>query len=234
MAVHNAQIDAIVDAAWDDSAEHTPEALRHLLGYAQRSLVESSGRVLVEIGVREGHTSHALALLASQAPQPTIVIGIDPWGNAPYGMGDTMTAQSMYGSEMYCAAKRRLAPFERHYLLPLPSAVAALVLPQFVWFAQGQQYSVQEQGIAFAFLDGQHTNVVVLDELNWLWPLMAPGGMIVVDDADCVARAIELWRFAHNRGTLLDESQEREYCPQRPHRAVFQKHSIGPHGTTRA
>jgi SAM-dependent methyltransferase len=216
-------LDAIVQQCFVGDTEHTPVAMLHVLEMAERALAQSHGQALLEVGVRAGQTSAALAMLAAQVSPAFRVIGIDPWGNAPYAMGRQRQDVSCYGDAFYLEAKARLAGHANHLLLPFSSWTALAWLAVLLWHHKGAIYPIKHPYLAFAFLDGVHTDDAVAYELEVLWPLLASGGIILCDDADFYRPTMDQWAAREDCTCILDEWDQIEYPIGRPKRAAFEK-----------
>lgn len=77
------------------------------------------------------------------------------------------------------------------------------------WFSQLTTKDVPVQ-ISFAFLDGDYYHSV-MDPLQLIWPLLAPGAIVVVDDyaneaLPGAARAVDTWLTNHTATLRVEHS----------------------------
>ena len=159
------------------------------------SSVRPEGRIIppvLEVGTYKGASALMWLELLKALRKDAPVITVDPYGGKPYrgGNGD---GEALYGNPEFTAMKRLLADYPNHYHFPLTSAdfFRALVPAggSAVWHAGSQ---VPLDTFAFALLDGEHAADTIEYELDVLMgrrsfkgqPLVAPGGVIVVDNVD--------------------------------------------------
>ena len=119
-----------------------------------RLLVDSPGTHAVEIGSYRGATSRVLAEAAAAVGKTLICI--DPWDDR----------QDESGEEDYKAFRAATDEFDNVHAIRAPSDAA--VLPDGV-------------AIGFVFVDGDH-GTGAAEDLARFWPLLVPGGVLVVHD----------------------------------------------------
>lgn len=77
------------------------------------------------------------------------------------------------------------------------------------WFSDLMERDVPEQ-IAFAFLDGDYYRSII-DSLRLVWPHLAPGATVIVDDymneaLPGAARAVDEWARSHQLSVKTEQS----------------------------
>lgn len=126
------------------------------------------GGTVVEIGVWRGEFSR---MLLNQL-QPDKLILIDPWKNFD-------------ARENAFDGQTRDSEFEAIYQGILSKYATEIASGQ-VEVQRGMSVDVldkmPDQSLSFAYIDGDHSYEGVCADLTALWPLMAPGGIIMMDD----------------------------------------------------
>jgi hypothetical protein len=170
-----------------------PESIGEVIDRFRASLVDSEGEAAIEIGVRAGGTSAAMCAAAAKQPG-FLVIGLDPWGNAPYTEGGVDVSSRLdYGEDHYATARQLLAPFPNSALFRIDAdTFLEALLPRYRWWVAGRSFPTVPRWLAFAYLDGLHDDADVAREALLLLPFLAPGGRICVDDVHRCPAAIAL------------------------------------------
>ncbi len=126
------------------------------------------GGLAVEIGVWKGDFTR---MLLNQL-QPKKLYLIDPWKsfedrNAAFD-GQTKDAEF---EKIYSDVKSRYAAEIEAGKVEVKRGLSGDVLSEF-----------EEESLSFAYMDGDHSYKGVCADLEQLWPLMRPGGIIMMDD----------------------------------------------------
>lgn len=106
---------------------------------------------------------------------------------------DASPAGEQFKAGELLATKKQLIRNLKQANVPMPRITKA-------WFSDLTSEQVPAQ-ISFAFLDGDYYDSI-LDPLRLIWPRLAPGAIIVVDDyaneaLPGAARAVDEWRRTH-------------------------------------
>lgn len=142
------------------------------------------GGLSVEIGSRRGGSAFMMLLQLQEMYSPDnmpMLFTIDPYGGKPYKGGDVVMP-NLYGDSEYVAMKKLLAGFSNHAHWYMESEDFLALLPALRYWWRSVQRRVE--GLAFAFLDGDHDAATISFEVRALLPHMAPGAMIVIDNVD--------------------------------------------------
>lgn len=152
--------------------------------------------IALEVGTRKGGS--ALLMCESKKGIDTVIC-VDPYGSKPYpdvSMNDQLDFNDqMYMDSMlmlYAAAsmnKKTFIPYKMTSQMFMQSSPSVWIGGRLVNLAKDQVYS-------YVLLDGEHNWTSVTNEINFFSPLVKPGGVIVVDNADWFA---ELPHFDYPR-----------------------------------
>lgn len=144
------------------------------------------GIPFVEIGTREGGSALLFleAIRASKIPRPLITV--DPYGLAYISGPDHYQP---IGEERYRQAMKMLSEFSHQHRLThihqrMTSEAFMKMWPEIGLWIEGEQINKRPFGLVY--LDGEHTEDAVNLELDWLLPQMIPGGLIIIDDIECI------------------------------------------------
>jgi hypothetical protein len=173
------------------------EGMRYVLRHCYEAHKNKPGGPTVEIGSFRGQTAVALLELLWEIynPDPTpFLFTVDPYGERPYHSGDVFGALR-YGDDIYADHKQRLAPFPNHahflmtgraFLRRIAGASTVGVpdepIDAAAYWVHGHCRPISR--FNFLFLDGQHDATEVGVELSLTKQVMAPGGLVVVDNVD--------------------------------------------------
>lgn len=141
---------------------------------------------VLEIGVRFGYSGIAITsgALAGGAPSPVIYVGLD----AEFFSGHTNDqAYGNYRSNAVAAENfKRFRPGVEAMFHTCDTR-------------QGLPPEVLTQQFDLINVDGDHSYEGAYGDLQRVWPLLAPGGLIIVDDTGMVdvKRAVEQFRDEH-------------------------------------
>jgi predicted O-methyltransferase YrrM len=171
--------------------------------------------VVIEIGVWKGGSSIHMAKSAIEAGLDTIIISIDTWlgswehweqkENIPallFQNGYPMLYYTFLTNVMETGVSKRVIP------LPLDSANAAFVI---------QRKGILPQVI---HIDGAHDFDAVLADLNRWWPILEPGGFIIMDDYDPSGR---VWPSVRDAVDAFIRTNQHMSFEQKPYKCRFQK-----------
>jgi predicted O-methyltransferase YrrM len=136
------------------------EASQQLLAELGRSVHDVDG-LIVEIGSWTGRSTCALA----NAIHPRVVHAVDTWDGSPGEISSELAA-------------------ERDVFAQWSSNVAEFTQGNVVAHRMGWRQFVPQinQPVALVFIDAEHTEVEVRDNIAAVLPLMASGGVICGDD----------------------------------------------------
>lgn len=170
-----------------------PGTIGDVVHQLARALAESKGQAALEVGVRAGGTSALMCVLAASRPD-FLVIGVDPYGNAPYWERGRDTSGALdYGDEHYARARALLAHFSNHALFRMDAdTFLAGVLPRYSWWSLGRRFPDHERFVAFAFLDGPHDDASVCREALLVLPFLAPAARLCIDNVGLCPGAVAL------------------------------------------
>jgi hypothetical protein len=141
------------------------------------------GGLSIEIGSWRGGTALVfLRLLERLYPAETrpMLFTVDPYGDKPYDGGDGPAKPALYGDADYVVMKKLLARFPHHAHFYMTSA-AFFVRPATYWWLGLEQ---QVERVSFALVDGEHDAWSIRDDVHDVGLVMAPDGIIVVDNID--------------------------------------------------
>lgn len=165
-----------------------PKRVMEWLALAGDAMMANPRLPLLEIGGWKGGTTSMLLELAhyvvSPLPAPPVVT-LDPYGDKPYG---NPGVRGMFGAIEYLQFKQQLAPVPNHYLFPFESRYLIDHIEGLdpeatlsIWY-EGRE--VKLDNFSFVLVDGEHTRVAIMDEVDGLWPFVADGGVMVVDNLE--------------------------------------------------
>jgi O-methyltransferase len=183
------------------SEQITKAELTVILRELQKVLDSTTSGNIVEFGCYAGTTSVHLQKFLQPHPQRTLWL-YDSFEGLPE---KTMTDRSPVGEQFVAgelhATKTTLIKNFKSANLPLPIIRKG-------WFADITPQDVP-QHIAFAFLDGDYYDSI-LDPLKLIWPRLAPGAVVIVDDYMNEAlpgakKAVDFWLQNH-KATLRSEA----------------------------
>lgn len=144
---------------------------------------QAPGGLSIEIGTWRGGTALVfLRLLERLYPTATrpMLLTIDPYGDKPYNGGDNAARPALYGDADYVVMKKLLARFPHHAHFYMTSETFFAHPPAFWW--NGGRHDLD--AVSFALVDGEHDTQSIRDDVHDLGLLMAPDGLIVVDNTD--------------------------------------------------
>lgn len=176
--------------------------LEVVLRDCEAALKEIDGDI-VEFGCYEGTASLFLArLLREIAPQRRLHV-YDSFAGLPEKTArDGSPAGGQFQPGELKASKGALVRHFKQAGLPLPIIHKG-------WFSDFSEQDVPES-IAFAFLDGDYYQSIT-DSLRLVWPRLAPGARIVVDDYQSEAlpgakRAVDDWLAGRRADVRVEAS----------------------------
>ena len=161
------------------------------------------GLPFIEIGTRAGGSALLFLQAIKESGIPRPLITVDPYGK-PYqsGPGEYLdpappgtTNIPWYpptGEDKYRNAMAMLSSFSNefglthiHYRFHSRDWMCLWEFPG-CWI-EGEQ--INEKPFAFVYLDGEHVEETVEQELSWFIPKMATGGIIVIDDVQHIRKS---------------------------------------------
>ena len=149
----------------------------------------------LEVGTDKGASAlmwlELLKLLPSNLPGggwPVPVVTVDPYGGKPYEGGNG-SGEALYGVPEFVAMKQLLAGYGNHYHFPVTAHTFLGMYPAPVIWAHGEPMPLERY--QFVLLDGEHKAESIASELDIVLgrrrfgrSLLAPGGIVVVDNID--------------------------------------------------
>lgn len=145
----------------------------------------------LEVGTRAGGTALAfLFAIKESGKRNRALFTVDPYGNKPYLRGSEVLNMD-YGEHFYRTAMRYLSQYAfdhrlRHQHWRLTSLDYMLVRGSVdVWYdgvLVGNTYG-------FVYLDGDHEENTVAMEIEYFYPRLCSGGLIVVDDSEHIVES---------------------------------------------
>jgi len=201
MTVTDAEIHGIVEnyAKYTDAPQDI-EVVARWCADAMEATGETGGCAAIEIGVRCGGTSAIMCALAdAMGLKEFLVISVDPYGMMPFYTPEL--TDKVYGESDYTEAKTVLAGFARSAFFRMTAGdFIASVLPTYRWWVRGTQHPSSRRFLSFAFVDGQHEDTNVVQEVAGLVPFIAPGGVVAIDNTNVVERAVALLKDSPRLG----------------------------------
>ncbi len=167
--------------------------------------VISSGVIgdIVELGCYKGETSVKLGRVIGKAGQGRRQYLYDSFeGLPPKGVRDLSPAGEQFRAGELPASKREVVRRFKQASLPLPIIRKG-------WFGELTDKDMPAV-VAFAFLDGDFYDSI-MDSLKLIWPLLADGAVVVVDDYQNealpgTARAADEWLKTHPATLRIEAS----------------------------
>lgn len=171
-----------------------------ILSELQKTLDTVSGDV-VEFGCYEGTTSVHLAHFLASTNKELYVYDSFAGLPAKTSKDSSPAGEQFREGELLATKKHLLMNFKKAHE-PLPHITKA-------WFADVASRDVPNS-ISFAFLDGDYYDSI-LDPLKLIWPKLAPGAVVVVDDyaneaLPGAARAVDEWLKTHPARLRVESS----------------------------
>lgn len=186
------------------SDQITRESLEVVCSHLERVLEQNIPGAVVEFGCYAGTTSLYLRRILDEHNESTArpFHVYDSFEGLPPKTSQDSNAAGVdfEAGKLYVSKKEFLQQFRTASLQP--------PIVHKGWFSQLSNEDVPSQ-IAFAFLDGDFYGSII-SSLRWVWPRMAEGGIILIDDykretLPGVERAI--LDFFQNKSYLLQSSQ---------------------------
>lgn len=184
------QIDllTLIDQAVAEAAPHSdmfPEGLVSLAEVFYDAHRCAPGGLSIEVGTRCGGSALLqLRLLEALYPYDLrpMLWTVDPYGAKPYKGGDGVVEKGLYSDSDYIEAKKLLAPFANHAHFALCSLDfwSRLSWTPY-WYMHRERHA---DDLTFVLLDGDHDAETICAEVAQAYQLLAPGGIILVDNAD--------------------------------------------------
>lgn len=183
------------------SEQVSRDELRVILRELTRVLERSVGGHVVEFGCYVGTTSVHLAKFLENTDRELWLY--DSFEGLPEKSAEDRSpaGEQFVAGELHATKKQLIRNLQRAYV-PMPRITKG-------WFADVTPDQVPDQ-IAFAFLDGDYY-ASVLDPLKVIWPRLAPGATIIVDDyaneaLPGAARAVDSWLRDHPAQLRIEHS----------------------------
>ncbi len=182
------------------SDQITKLELRHILQCLEGTLAAQVPGDVVEMGCFVGTASLFLQrTLVAQAPAKQLHVYDSFQGLPPKTEPDSSPAGEQFAAGELRASKQTLIKQFKHASLPLPVIHKA-------WFGELTDQDMPAS-VAFAFLDGDFYESIQ-DSLHVVWPRLAPGAVVVVDDYQSealpgVKRAVDQWLQTHAAGVRI-------------------------------
>ena len=158
---------------------------------------------IVELGCYKGLTSLEIQkLLATQHSDKKLYLYDSFMGLPPKVMQDSSPAGMQFKAGELPASKAAVIQLFKKSGLQVPHIKKA-------WFSDLGVHDLPEQ-IAFAFLDGDFYESI-LDSLKLVWPKLAPGAVLLVDDYQNealpgAAEAVTVWLKTHSAVLKVEAS----------------------------
>lgn len=176
-------------------SDQRPEELVNCIAVFKRAHARVPGGLSVEVGTRLGGSTYLfLRFLEDMYPEESRppLWSVDPYGGKVYAGGDPeddkRVHRAPYNDDHYFVAKKLLAPFSNHSHFRLTSGDFFDRLHGASYWERGVEKNAA--GLAFCFLDGEHSARAVLCELQVLYELHPPHrwmherGLVLVDNID--------------------------------------------------
>lgn len=215
--ISEAEISSILDTTtpFSDRGRVGLEAwAREFVGAHQRV----PGGLTIEIGTRVGGSAALWALLSDRLYGPgkaPPLWTIDPYGSKPYEGGDVGREPApIYDSAMYAAMKDNLknVAFHAHWLMTSDDFFRRMAGVSY-WqpgerthevvdirtggklaLPIGEERRAGPRTVAFALVDGAHTEAAIVADFKNAADWLAPGGTVVVDNTDTDPKTLPVLR----------------------------------------
>lgn len=168
-----------------EASDMKPGSLQFLADSFRLAHRRAPGGLSIEVGTRRGGSAFLmLSMIRDLYPERDrpMLFTVDPYGKKPYFGGDGIVSEGLYGAEEYLAMKRLLSGFSNHAHWYLESSDFFLAAPTLRYWHRGELRRMDK--ISFALLDGDHDHLTISAEVLSLFDLMAPAGVILVDNVD--------------------------------------------------
>lgn len=157
--------------------------------------------LFLEIGTRAGDSAKRVLNAIANSGVGRWFFTVDPYGMRPYPMGAHVCVLD-YDDVMYRRTMRNLYALADdlgvnycHWRMTSVDFLHNVLDRQIEFWSGGASF--QQSGvragsfqIGFAYLDGEHVPETVLEELRWVLPRLAPGGVILVDDVQMLVEPL--------------------------------------------
>lgn len=156
-----------------------------------QSILDNRSQVCVEIGVYGGKSLIPCAM-ALRAQGSGHIIGIDPWTIEAATEGESDPANKAWWSKLehIKGAENCARDFIRHYQLESVCSVIPARSEHVAWL-------FQDGTVDFLHIDGNHTELASVRDVNFWLPKMRSGGFIWFDDIN--------WATCQKALAILDE-----------------------------
>ena len=170
--------------AWSTVDEHSDIGAEHIGRFAEvfRQVQKVTTGPIVEFGTRSGGSALMWLTLLREAKDRRPVWTVDPYGKKHYPPGAIDHRDYKYGDEHYGTAKQLLAPYVEHSHFLMTSGDFLRRMHRCPYWDNGTPREMDQLG--FAFLDGDHSGVSVIEDVLALRRWLQPTGVVLVDNVD--------------------------------------------------
>lgn len=158
------------------------EALDHLASMFDMAHVgRARGGLSLEIGTRAGGSALLMLTMLQELydHNPPLLLTVDPYGCKPYDPCDDV---GYYGAAAYTSMRGLLAKYENHAHYYMASEEFLSRIPGSSYWHHALKRIVGN--FTFVLLDGDHTPDGVRQDLSGVWPHVALGGVVLIDNAN--------------------------------------------------
>lgn len=150
--------------------------------------------IIVEVGTRQGGLSLMFMYGINLLKIRKTIFTIDPYGNKPYKQGEE-TLQLNYSDDYYYTAMGNIglysigSPYINHAHWKITSIDFIKIWDLIGIWDNGKYKKGIDVKYGFVYLDGEHNDKVVADELNYFIPRLAKNGNICIDDTEHIYKS---------------------------------------------
>lgn len=140
---------------------------------------------LAEVGTADGTSALWELKALAENKSSRWLLTIDPYGGKPYRIQDALYSSFDYDEKKHRNAMQKISNFAaenelNHTHFQMRSQDFIKTFPQIEFWSAGKMY--KDPKYCFAFLDGEHAYEPIFEEIEFFYPRMPVGGVIVVDD----------------------------------------------------
>lgn len=164
---------------------------------------------IIEIGTADGNSAK---VILDNMNGNKWFFTVDPYGNKPYKQANEMTTRYNYNDELYrkTIAELYQRACDKNYThWKIESLDFMKYYPKISFWSNGRK---RKPIFSFIYLDGDHDTETVKKEFEWAIQHLSTGGVVAVDDYNCLGNSAEVRElFAPYELDLYDIKEHKRF-----------------------